>query len=158
MALEILTVGAEVLYAVETVAGQRPSTGYKVISSVNQAPEFSMDVETIDVSNISDKITRYAEGRQDPGGDKSFTLGHTDAVIDEWEELVAAAEEGLKAGKQTWFEYRYPAPATKAFYFIGKPQALGNGGIEGNNASTIPAHVVCSGGGVWETASTGDAN
>lgn len=156
MALEVVTVGAEVLYAVSS-DGQRPTTGYKLIPDIDSAPEFPMDVDTIDVSNITDKIKRYVEGQQDPGADKSFTLNHTEAAITAWEGLVTASESALSEGKEVWFQYRYSAPATKSWYFSGRPKALGNNGITKNDKSTIPAHVVFTGGALWAAKSTSDA-
>lgn len=153
MALEITTVGATVKYCIETTAGTRPTTGYTEIPDVNEAPDFPMDVEVLDASNTTDLITRYVPGRQDPGGDKEFTLNHTEAVITAWDTLVTAASAAYATGKQTWFEYVYP-DATKSFFFTAIPLALGNGGIAQNEVDTIPAHVICTGIGGWATKST----
>lgn len=153
MALEITTVGATVKYCVETTAGTRPTTGYTEIPDVNEAPDFPMDVEVLDASNTTDTITRYVAGRQDPGGDKEFTLNHTENVITVWNTLVSAASAAYADGKQTWFEYVYP-DATKSFFFTAIPLALGNGGIAQNEVDTIPAHVICTGIGGWEAKST----
>lgn len=144
--LEITSLGASVRTAFETTAGVRPTSGYSVLPDVNQAPEQDMSVETIDVSNIRDYVTRYAPGRSDPGGDQTFTLNHTDAVIDTWNALVAEAEAKLVDGLHLWFEYRFPT-ANKSYYWCGMPQQLGTSGIEQNALDTIPAHVVLS---AWE--------
>lgn len=153
MALEITTVGATVKYCIETTAGTRPTTGYTEIPDVNEAPDFPMDVEVLDASNTTDRITRYVAGRQDPGGDKEFTLNHTENVITVWDTLVTAASTAYAEGKQTWFEYVYPE-STKSFFFTAIPLALGNGGIAQNEVDTIPAHVICTGIGGWEAKST----
>lgn len=153
MALEITTVGATVKYCIETTAGTRPTKGYTEIPDVNEAPDFPMDVEVLDASNTTDRITRYVAGRQDPGGDKEFTLNHTEAVITKWGALVTAASTAYATGKQTWFEYVYP-DATKSFFFSAIPLPLGNGGIAQNEVDTIPAHVICTGIGGWEAKST----
>lgn len=153
MALEISTVGATVKYAIETTAGTRPTKGYTEIPDVNEAPDFPMDVEVLDASNTSDTITRYIAGRQDPGGDKEFTLNHTENVITVWETMVTASKTAYAQGKQTWFEYVYP-DATKSFFFSAIPLSLGNGGIAQNEVDTIPAHVICTGIGGWATKST----
>lgn len=156
MALEVVTVGAEVLYCVETTAGTMPTTGYTELPDIDSAPEFSFDVDTIDVSNVKDKIKRYVEGQQDPGADKAFSLNHTDAAITAWETFVSAAATGLASSKETWMCYRYPN-GSKAWYFKAKPQALGNNGLAKNEKSTIPAHVVFTGGGIWSAKPTNDA-
>lgn len=153
MALEITSVGASVLWAFESVAGQRPSTGYAVLPDVNEAPEQSMSPETIDVSNISDKVTRYVEGRQDAGSDMEFTLNHTDAVIALWNGLVASAATQLASGKRLWFEYQFPN-ASMSYYWAGKPLELGTSGIAQNELDTIPAHVVLSDWAGWKAKSS----
>lgn len=139
MALEITTVGAKVAYCIETTAGTRPTTGYTELKSVNEAPEFDMSLETIDASDISDTITRYVPGRQDPGGDAAFTMNHTNAMITQWNSLVTAANTGYASNKLCWFAYVFP-DASDAFYWAGRPRSLGSSGISQNALSTIPAH------------------
>jgi len=151
MSLEIMTVGAKVKYCRETTAGTRPTTGYVELPDVNEAPEIELSTESIDVSNISDKITRYKAGRQDPGGDKTFTLNHTEAVITAWEALVTA--EATANGKRLWFEYYFPG-ATKSFFWAGEPQSLGSAGIKQNAMDTITAHCICNDVAGWSAAST----
>ena len=153
MALEITTVGASVVYAWESTAGTRPTTGYVTLPDVNEAPEFNLSIETIDASNITDYITRYALGRQDPGGDASFTLNHTDAVITAWANLVTTAATNYPLGKRLWFAYVFP-DSNKAYFFAGRPTTLGNGGISQNILSTIPAHVVVNELHGWDTKPT----
>lgn len=160
MALEISTVGAKVKYAVEVSAGTRPTVNYIEIPNVSSAPDFPMDVETLDASDITDTITRYIPGRQDPGTDKEFTLNHTDAVIDFWNDsstgIVAKYATAKAAGKAMWFEYCYPG-ASKSYFFKAEPVALGNGGIEQNAVDTIPAKIIPQGGNCWAAASTTSA-
>lgn len=151
--IEITTVGAKVLYCVESTAGTRPTTGYTELPGVSTAPGFDMTPETIDVSDITDTITQYVPGRQDPGGDAQFLLNHSEAAITAWETLVSSASTGLASGYRTWFEYKYPG-ATRSYFFCARPIALGNGGIEQNTADTIPAHVIPNGEFGWLNAST----
>lgn len=151
--LEITSLGATVRYAFETTAGTRPTSGYSVLPDVNQAPEQDLSIATIDVSNIRDNVTRYAPGRQDPGGDQAFTLNHTDAVISEWDTLVATAEAKRAENKRLWFEYKFPG-ATYSYYWAGTPQQLGTSGISQNELDTIPAHVVLTDWAGWQPAST----
>lgn len=155
MALEITTVGAKVAYAfeAENASGTRPTTGYTVLGDVNEAPEFDLSLETIDASNITDKITRYVPGRQDPGGDAAYTLNHTNAVIDAWATLVSTAETNYAAGRRLWWAYIYPG-ADDAFFWAGQPLALGSSGISQNALSTIPAHCAVNEIHGWDTAPT----
>lgn len=143
MALEITSVGAKVNYCISDDE-THPTSGYTQLPDVNEAPEQDMSPETIDVSNITDKVTRYVPGRQDPGGDMSFTLNHTEAAIEEWDKIV---------GKHVWFEYWFP-DATKSYYWQGVPQQLGTSGIAQNEADTIPAHCVLSAWDGWSAKAT----
>ena len=153
MANEIITVGARVKYAFESTAGTRPTSGYVTLVDVTEAPEIAKSLETIDVSNIMDKITRYVPGRQDPGGEKQFTINHTDAAISAWNTLVALADTYKDSGKRLWWEYRYPN-ATNSYFFCGTPKQIGNSGISGNSASTLQGSVVFEEDGGWLPHST----
>lgn len=152
---EITTVGARVKCAFEDALhpGERPTSGYKTLPNVTQAPEVRLALNTIDVSNTQDKVTRYVPGRQDPGGEKEFTINHTDEGINEWNTLVALAETNKASKLRLWFEYRYPN-ADLSFFFCATPQQLGNSGFGGNEASTLPGSVVFEEYGGWEDHST----
>lgn len=151
--VEITTVGAKVKYCVETTPGVRPTTGYTELVGVSSAPALDMTVETIDVSDLSDTITQYVPGRQDPGGDLQFTLNHSDEAIDGWNDMYDAAADGLAEKKRMWIEYFFPG-ATYSYFYCARPLKLGNGGIEQNAADTIPAHVVPNGEFGWLAQST----
>lgn len=153
MANEIITVGARVKYAFETTAGVRPTSGYVTLKNVTEAPEVSLSLETIDVSNTQDKITRYVPGRQDPGGEKQFTMNHSDDGINEWNTLVALADTKKDSGLRCWWEYRYPN-STNSFFFCGTPKQIGNSGFSGNSASTMTGSVVFEELGGWQPHSS----
>lgn len=153
MALEISTVGSTVGYCFETTAGTRPTSGFAILPDVNEAPDFDLSIETIDASNITDKITRYVLGRQDPGGDASFTLNHTDNAIDTWDTIVSTADTNYPLGKRLWFAYCFP-DASDAFFWAGRPADLGSSGIQQNSLSTIPAHCAVNEVHGWDTKPT----
>lgn len=153
MALEITTVGAKVVYAWETTSGTRPTTGYVQLPDVNEAPEFDLSLETIDASNITDTITRYVPGRQDPGGDAAYTLNHTDAVITAWKGLVTTAATKYASGLRLWWAYVYP-DAADSYFWCGRPLALGSSGVSQNALSTIPAHCAVNEIHGWDTKPT----
>lgn len=145
---EIITVGARVKYAFESTSGTMPTSGFVTLANVTEAPEISLSLETIDVSDIQDKISRYVPGRQDPGGEKQFTMNHTDAAINAWNTLVAQAETKKESNLGLWWEYCYPN-AAKSFFFKGTPKQIGNSGIQGNSASTLTGSVVFEEYGGW---------
>lgn len=155
MANEIITVGARLKYAFENAnaPGVRPTSGYVTLANVTDAPEVAMSLETIDVSNTQDKVSRYVPGRQDPGGEKQITMNHTDDGVELWNTLVALAETNKNSGLRLWWEYRYPN-ARNSFFFCGTPRKIGNSGFSGNSASTITGSVVFEEGGDWYPHST----
>lgn len=151
--IEISTVGAKVYWCCELVAGQKPASGWTELVGINSAPGFDMVPETIDASDISDYITQYVPGRQDPGGDAQFTLNHSDEARTKWEAMVTAANTAKASGLRCWFQYVYQDDA-KGYFWSGLPLTLGNGGIEQNALSTIPAHVIPNGTFEWATKAT----
>ena len=155
MGIPILTVGARVKYAFETVGheGERPTSGYVTLFDVVEAPEVDKSVSTIDVSPIDVEVSQYAEGRQDPGGEKNFTFNHTEDILNAWDTLCALAETYEEDGRRLWFEYRYPTKG-KSYFFCGKPKPFGNGGIQGNSASQLTGHTVFKEDGGWQAHST----
>lgn len=153
MGIPILTVGARVKYAFEQTAGVRPQQGFKTLFDITEAPEVDKSVETIDVSPINAKVTQYAEGRQDPGGDKTFTMNHTEDALTEWATLCALAETYEEEGKRLWWEYRFPTKGN-SYFWAGKPKPLGNSGITGNSASQLSGHVVFKEDAGWQPHST----
>ena len=63
----ISTVGALTGYAVETVAGTKP-TKFTMLHRINASDEIAIDVETIDASALEDEIERTIAGRGSTGG------------------------------------------------------------------------------------------
>lgn len=152
-AIEVSSIGVKVLYAVETTAGTRPTTGYTFIPNITAAPAFDMVPEQIDASDLGDDITQYLPGRRDPGGDAAFTANITGDFLTAWETLVSAAATAKADGKRVWFEYQTPNFA-KSYFWSGEPVALGHGGLEQNAVQTVQAHVVPNGDQVWAESST----
>lgn len=150
--LEILTVGAMVKTCWEVTAGTRPTSGYTQLIGVNTAPSIDKAPNVIDVSDITDKVSRYAAGRQEPEGDIAFTLNHREDVITAWNTLVTDAATNYPQGLRLWFEYWFPG-ATNSYFFAAEPLSLGTNGIEQNALDTIPAHAVFNEDGGWLTAS-----
>lgn len=156
MGIPILTVGARIKYAFEAAGqeGKRPTSGYTTIFDITEAPDVEKSVSTIDVSPIDVDVSEYAEGRQDPGGEKTFNFNHTEDALSAWETLCALAEVYEEDDRRCWFEYRYPSKNARSYFFCGKPKPFGNSGIQGNAASQLAGHVVFKEDGGWEEHST----
>lgn len=149
--IAITTVGAMVKYCAAS-DDTRPTTGYTELFGVSSAPSIDMTPETIDVSTLKDTVTKYTNGRQDPGGTATFQLVHSENAIESWDTFVSAANTAIAAGKKMWIEYAYPN-AEKSFFYAAVPLPLGNGGIEQNAADLIPANVIPNDVDGWKAAS-----
>ena len=108
-------------YAVESVAGQQPTT-FKWLERCNNISGIELPVENIDSSALEDAVTKYVAGRQDTGGEWSVTFNFTDEVRGQLETMIAAYNAGKAQGTplQTWFEVWHPT-LDKAFYVIAEP-------------------------------------
>lgn len=152
-AIEVSSIGCKVMYAVESVAGTRPTSGYTLIPNITTAPAFEMTPETLDASDLGDDVTQYIAGRRDPGGDAAFTANLTADFLTTWAALVSTAETAEASGLRVWFEYQTPNFA-QSYFWSGMPVALGHGGLEQNSVQTIQAHVVPNGDQVWAAKSS----
>ena len=114
------TLGMRLLYAVETTAGEKP-TSFTELTRINNIGGIAIDVETIDASAISDKTTRTVAGRGDTGGDFAVTVNVTDDTITEWTNLINAYKTAKASGLQTWFEVYHPDITKGAFFIVAEP-------------------------------------
>lgn len=140
--LEISTVGASFRYAVESTAGVRPTSGYTLIPNVNSVGLSAPSVNTGDVSNIQDKVSRSIPLRQDFDAAVSVDLIHAEKAIDAWGVLVATTETAKASNLAVWYEMRYPSPATKSYYFYGEAQAMKGAQLNNNEVSHLTANIV----------------
>ena len=74
----VSTVGSLTGYAVETVAGTKP-TKFIMLHRINASDEITIDVETIDASALEDEIERTIAGRGSTGGTFNVTVNVTDS-------------------------------------------------------------------------------
>lgn len=141
MNIALTTVGAKVAYCVEATKGTMPTSGYTDIPGIVSAPEIDLSADTLDASTLSDTITAYVAGRQDPGGEKSFEANNTSAFRTAWGSLVTAYETAIESDKAVWFAYIVEGD-DDAFYFSGQPMALGHGGLGNNEISRVSPKII----------------
>lgn len=141
----ISTLGALVGYALETTAGEKPTT-FKRLHRINATDEIAIETETIDASALEDEIERTIAGRGSTGGTFSVTVNVTDETIKEWEDLITEYK-GRGANCQMWYEEYFPA-LSKAFFCkieppttIPKPAADQNGLLTVAMTLTIAEYV-----------------
>lgn len=125
MAINLSTAGIQLLYAVETVVGQRPTEGYTRIKGIKSTPSLNPSPESLETTTLDEtEYKTYIDGLKDIGGAIEFTFNLTEELMTVWEALMQAYETGKTTGKATWFTIVVPG-LTKSFYFTGNPSSMG---------------------------------
>jgi hypothetical protein len=112
-------------YAVETTAGTRPTTGYKVIPEIKSMPSFNPAPNTIDSTTLEEtEYMTYIQGLKDLGGALEYGANLTEDLIDFWGTLLDEYEAAVADGKSMWFAIVHPK-LTTATYYVGEPAPIG---------------------------------
>lgn len=128
--IQLSTAGVTLNYAVETTAGQRPTSGYAKISEVKSVPELNPEPDNLETTTLEETEWKtYIPGLKDPGGSLSFTANLTEASMEEWEGVVEAYNTAAASNLRTWFCIIIPG-LTKALYFAGQPSPMGMPSME----------------------------
>lgn len=125
MAINLSTIGVQLHYAVETSAGERPTSGYTRIYGIKSTPSLNPSPDTIETTTLDElEYKTYVDGLKDLGGALEFTFNLTEELIEKWDALMEAYNAGKAAEKRTWFAIVVPG-LSDAFYFPGNPSSMG---------------------------------
>lgn len=125
MAINLSTLGVQLHYAVETKAGERPTSGYTRIYGIKSTPSLNPAPDTIETTTLDElEYKTYVDGLKDLGGALEFTFNLTEELIEKWDALMDAYEGGADEGLRTWFAIVVPG-LSEAFYFAGNPSSMG---------------------------------
>lgn len=125
MSERLSTAGMSLMYAVETAAGTRPTTGYKTIPEIKSMPSFNPAPNTIDSTTLAEtEYMTYVKGLKDLGGALEYGANLTEDLITFWEELLTEYEAAAEDGKSMWFAVVHPK-LSKATYYVGEPAPIG---------------------------------
>ena len=154
MANEIATAGIKVLYATETTAGTRPTSGYTAIPNIKSISGINAEPSTYEVTDLSDtEYKRYMPALKDMGGNISLDINLTEAFKTAWGTLVSAYENAIASNKATWFEFKIPN-WTDSFYIAGIPTELGFPDVDTDAVLEGTAYIAPNQVEGWSTAST----
>lgn len=154
MGIAISTAGVTVGYAVETEAGKRPTTGYKVIPDIKEVPEMNPEPETLETTTLAEtEYKTYIEGLKDLGGALSFLANYTTELETEWATLVAAYKTAAEGKKAVWFEVKHPK-LEKSVFFTGQPSAMGLPAMSVGAVLETSLFITPTNAPSWETKST----
>lgn len=106
-------------YAIETTPGVAP-TSYTWLQRANSIGAIDLSTETIDASAIEDDVTRTIAGRQDTGGEWTFSFNLTNETEPVYQKMLDDSAAALAENKRTWFTVWSPY-LTKAFFIVAQP-------------------------------------
>ena len=127
MAINLSTAGIHLYYAVETVAGTRPTTrsSYTDLVGVKSTPDFNPAPDTLETTTLNETEWKtYIDGLKDPGGALEFNFNMTQQLVTLWDALMTAYTTAKQSNLATWFLIDIPG-LTEGFYFTGNPSAMG---------------------------------
>lgn len=154
MGIAISTAGVTVGYAVETIKGTRPSTGFKLIPDIKEVPEMNPEPETLETTVLSEtEYKTYIEGLKDLGGALSFLANYTSELETVWAALVEAYKTAAATDLATWFEIKHPK-LEKSVFFTGQPSAMGLPAMSVNSVLETNLYITPTNAPAWETKST----
>lgn len=153
--IRLSTAGIRFLYAVETEAGKRPTSGYKDIEEVTEIPETSASPETIDATPLSSTRFRiYVSGLIDLGGALSYTANFSQPLLTAWNKtLVPLYESSIAEGKNMWFCTYIPG-FDDSLYYTGVPTRIGGPGATVGEVLRITLPITPSNEPDWYEAPT----
>lgn len=125
MSERLSTAGMSLMYAVESSAGTRPTSGYKAIPEIKSMPSFNPAPNTIDSTTLAEtEYMTYVKGLKDLGGALEYGANLTEDLITFWDTLLDEYDTATAAGKSVWFAVVHPK-LSKATYYVGEPAPIG---------------------------------
>lgn len=115
----VSTLGITFGYGVETTDNTKPTT-FQELTRINAIGGITIENEQIDASAVSDKISRYIQGRGDTGGSFPVTVNFTPDTKDEWQTVIEAYNTAKETGLRMWFETIIPG-FEDAFFVVAQP-------------------------------------
>ena len=154
MSQRVSTAGMLLLYAVETTAGTRPTTGYKAVPEVKSMPSFNPAPATIDSTTLEEtEFMTYVQGLKDLGGALEYGANLTDDLDTFWETVMSDFDTAQAAGKSMWWCIYHPKLA-KATYFTGEPADIGINEAEVGSMAETTLYITPTGAPVRDTKPT----
>ena len=142
MAGEISSAGVKILYAPESTAGVRPTTGYKekatagtmnIADYVTGISGLGADYDMYDVTPLSETSRhRFIKGLQNNDGSVELNANINPTSRDDWGKIVTEFA-ALTGGKQLWFQFVLPGD-TQGFYLRGEPMPMRFPDVEAGSA------------------------
>lgn len=149
MADALSTAGITLNYAVETVAGTYPTSGYTMIPQVKSIPSHDEEPSTHQTTPLEEtEQHREIPALRAASGAMSHLANLNNEFFDAWEALCDAYDTGASTGMATWFVVLIPG-FKKAWYFQAIPTRLAFAGAEVDSVLEINGYLTKSGRSFW---------
>ena len=147
--IALSTAGVKLLYAIESVKGERPESGYTHIPDIKEIPDFNPEPETHESTDLEQtEYKTYVAGLKDVGGALAFLANFTAELQGIWGGIVSAAEAAQEEGKRMWFQIAHPK-LPSAVFFHGEPANMGLPGMSVNGVLETNVYITPTGAPEW---------
>lgn len=139
------TAGMYLSYAVETTAGERPTTGYTIIPEVKSMPDTNPAPSSVDSTTLME--TEYVTKEpalKDLGDSLDYSVNFTDELEEIVDQLVDAQEAAEAEGKAVWFCEAH-RKIKNAMYYTGKMARINFGESSVGNMLETSLHITPTG-------------
>lgn len=155
-AINLSTLGIQLGYAVESVAGENPTSGYVELEGIKSTPSLNPSPDTIETTTLNEREYKtYVDGLKDLGGALEFNFNLTEELIEKWGKLMAAYETAKRSNLSVWFVICVPG-LSKAYYFTGNPSEMGLPETAVNEALEITNYITPTGAPITDNKPTDD--
>lgn len=144
------TLGVTLCYALESKPGERPTSGYKLLTRINSLGEVNPDQEVIDASALEDSMTKEIPGRASSPGQLSVVVNRTNETINEWEEVLNTYWNRTDKDLGMWFEEINPSMTKADFIKAAPPTKIPIPAREQNGLETVTFNLTVED---WKLAS-----
>lgn len=154
--IRLAIAGSMLVYATESTAGTRPTTGYQMVPEVTNIPELSSpDYDEIDMTPVNETVQhQIVTGLRQAPGTLTFEANLSDTLLTFWNDtLMSAYETAIAANKKMWFAVVIKG-MDKAYFFTAEPKQLApsGGSVTDGWKCTLPITMTMTP--VWENKPT----
>lgn len=145
MSQRVTTAGMYIAWAVEETAGERPTTGYKIIPEIKSMPDTNPAPASVDSTTLLEtEYTTKEPALKDLGDSLDYTANFTDDLEDAVNEIIEAQNSGAEEGKSIWFCIAHPK-LKNATYYTGKISPINFGESSVGNMAETTLHITPTG-------------
>lgn len=140
--IALTSIGTKVSYAIESVSGERPLTGYKVIDGMKGTPELNISPSVGDTTSFANlKYTSKTPLLREMPDSLSFDAIFGQEFADTWMEIYEESQIAKETNLRTWFAIDIVG-FDKSFYIVGEPQELGISALTVNSVIDYQVFIV----------------